>query len=297
MFAVLGDIEFTLLTSFEALEGTFGTDYAEHARVKGKPGLQFIGDQLDEYSITLVFHRQYCDPQTRVAAINQARIAHQALAFVLGNGDYKGYFVISAITSTTQMMDARGALQSVQLQVTLREFTGDPKNPLKPPAIQGNLPGVAALQKSALNAGGLGGMVRSAAGYARQVQSALQTASNVVRVARQMTDNPVAALTRIPGVLTSLGNVAEPLAKSIPALGALTSYLPETVQLARAAGESATFVKNAISALERIDKNNPVNLPAALDTVANTVGSAVTTMDKVSPNLSQLTSRIMTRSL
>lgn len=41
MFAVLGDIEFDLITYWDGFEATFGVDYAEHARIGGKPGLQF----------------------------------------------------------------------------------------------------------------------------------------------------------------------------------------------------------------------------------------------------------------
>ncbi|EQU87532.1 phage tail protein, partial [Escherichia coli] len=51
MFAVLGDIEFELITYWDGFEATFGVDYAEHARIGGKPGLQFVGDRLDEIQI------------------------------------------------------------------------------------------------------------------------------------------------------------------------------------------------------------------------------------------------------
>ncbi len=53
MFAVLGDIEFELITYWDGFEATFGVDYAEHARIEGKPGLQFVGDKLDEIQISL----------------------------------------------------------------------------------------------------------------------------------------------------------------------------------------------------------------------------------------------------
>lgn len=60
MFAVLGDIEFELITYWDGFEATFGVDYAEHARIEGKPGLQFVGDRLDEIQISLVLHQHYC---------------------------------------------------------------------------------------------------------------------------------------------------------------------------------------------------------------------------------------------
>ncbi|HFV8933106.1 TPA: phage tail protein, partial [Escherichia coli] len=60
MFAVLGDIEFELITYWDGFEATSGVDYAEHARIGSKPGLQFVGDRLDEIQISLVFHQHYC---------------------------------------------------------------------------------------------------------------------------------------------------------------------------------------------------------------------------------------------
>ena len=102
MFAVLGDIEFELITYWDGFEATFGVDYAEHARIGGKPGLQFVGDRLDEIQITLVFHQHYCVPDVELARLRTAMKAHQALALVFGNGDYRGWFVITDVTATSE---------------------------------------------------------------------------------------------------------------------------------------------------------------------------------------------------
>lgn len=48
MFALLGDVQFDLITYFDGFESQFGADFAEHALIEGKPRLQFIGDKLDE---------------------------------------------------------------------------------------------------------------------------------------------------------------------------------------------------------------------------------------------------------
>ena len=85
MFAVLGDIEFELITYWDGFEVTFGVDYAEHPRIEGKPGLQFVGDKLDEIQISLVFHQHYCVPDVELARLRTAMKAHQALALVFGN--------------------------------------------------------------------------------------------------------------------------------------------------------------------------------------------------------------------
>lgn len=142
MFAVLGDIEFELITYWDGFEATFGVDYAEHARIGGKPGLQFVGDRLDEIQITLVFHQHYCVPDVELARLRTAMKAHQALALVFGNGDYRGWFVITDVTATSEQTDSTGNVLAVSATVSLREYTGDPKNPLQPPAIRTKLPGV-----------------------------------------------------------------------------------------------------------------------------------------------------------
>lgn len=132
MFAVLGDIEFELITYWDGFEATFGVDYAEHARIGGKPGLQFVGDRLDEIQITLVFHQHYCVPDVELARLRTAMKAHQALALVFGNGDYRGWFVITDVTATSEQTDSTGNVLAVSATVSLREYTGDPKNPLQP---------------------------------------------------------------------------------------------------------------------------------------------------------------------
>ena len=139
MFAVLGDIEFELITYWDGFEATFGVDYAEHARIGGKPGLQFVGDRLDEIQITLVFHQHYCVPDVELARLRTAMKAHQALALVFGNGDYRGWFVITDVTATSEQTDSTGNVLAVSATVSLREYTGDPKNPLQPPAIRTKL--------------------------------------------------------------------------------------------------------------------------------------------------------------
>lgn len=127
MFAVLGDIEFELITYWDGFEATFGVDYAEHARIGGKPGLQFVGDRLDEIQITLVFHQHYCVPDVELARLRTAMKAHQALALVFGNGDYRGWFVITDVTATSEQTDSTGNVLAVSATVSLREYTGDPK--------------------------------------------------------------------------------------------------------------------------------------------------------------------------
>ena len=72
MFALLGDVQFDLITYFDGFESQFGADYAEHPLIEGKPRLQFVGDKLDEIRIQLAFHLHYCDPEAELAKLKDA---------------------------------------------------------------------------------------------------------------------------------------------------------------------------------------------------------------------------------
>ena len=219
MFAVLGDIEFELITYWDGFEATFGVDYAEHARIGGKPGLQFVGDRLDEIQITLVFHQHYCVPDVELARLR----------------------------TTT------GNVLAVSATVSLREYTGDPKNPLQPPAIRTKLPGVGAVSGAIPSPSGVAQFIRNGVNYAKQAQSVLQTTISAVRVTQKMKDNPVVALTRVPGLMSGLGNISGALGKSVPAFNALSESMPDAISLARTASEAATYVQQAQSALSGVD--------------------------------------------
>ncbi|MCD1124999.1 phage tail protein [Jinshanibacter sp. LJY008] len=294
MFAVLGDIEFELITYWDGFEATFGVDYAEHARIEGKPGLQFIGDKLDEIQISLVFHQHYCVPDVELARLRTAMKAHQALALVFGNGDYRGWFVITDVTATSEQTDSTGNVLAVNATASLREYIGDPKNPLKPPAIRAQVPGTGAVSSAVPSPSGVAQYVRDGVNYAKQAQSVLQTTMSAVRIAQKMKDNPTVALTRVPGLMSGLGNISGSLGSSIPAFNALAESMPDAVSLARSTGEAASYVQQAQSALNGVDGSN---IAAALDAVSGQLNSASTTFTRMSPGLSTMAARIMARSV
>lgn len=292
MFAVLGDIEFELITYWDGFEATFGTDYAEHPRIEGKPGLQFIGDQLDEIQISLVFHQHYCVPDAELARLKKAQKAHQALALVFGNGDYRGWFVITSVTATSEQTDSTGSVLALNASVTLREYIGDPKNPLKPPAIKSPVPVAGAVSSAIPSPSGVAQLVRDGVNYAKKAQSMLQTTMSAVRIAQKMKDNPAVALTRVPGLLSGLGSMSGALGQSVPALRELTASMPDVASLARATGEAVSYVQQAQSTLRDVDGNN---IAAALDAVSGQLDSAGSTFNRMSPGLSTLAAKIMTR--
>uniref|UniRef100_UPI0011BA9470 phage tail protein n=1 Tax=Salmonella enterica TaxID=28901 RepID=UPI0011BA9470 len=245
-------------------------------------------------SITLVFHQHYCVPDVELARLRTAMKAHQALALVFGNGDYRGWFVITDVTATSEQTDSTGNVLAVSATVSLREYTGDPKNTLQPPAIRTKLPGVGAVSGAIPSPSGVAQFIRNGVNYAKQAQSVLQTTISAVRVTQKMKDNPVVALTRVPGLMSGLGNISGALGKSVPAFNALSESMPDAISLARTASEAVTYVQQAQSALSGVDKRN---IAGALDTVSGQLNAAGTAFNRMSPGLSAMAARILTRSV
>ncbi|EAZ9183235.1 chemotaxis protein [Salmonella enterica subsp. salamae] len=142
MYAVLGEIEFDVVAYWDGFDNTMGVDYASHARIEGKPGVQFIGDKLDKITLQFSFHSQFCQPATALNRLREAMTAHQAMALVFGNGDYRGWFVITDLTTSHQHTDPYGNVIALSGSLSLQEYTGDPKNPLLPPAITTQEPNI-----------------------------------------------------------------------------------------------------------------------------------------------------------
>lgn len=304
MFALLGDVQFDLITYFDGFESQFGADYAEHPLIEGKPRLQFVGDKLDEIRIQLAFHLHYCDPEAELAKLKDALAAHQAMALVLGNGDYKGWFVLTDVQATSKHTDKAGTLIALEASITLREFVGDKKNPLQPPAVQPKLPPAAAKALPASQTAGVATLasgaaavrdnIRQAVTYANQAQSALRVAVDAARVAQKLRDNPLAALGRVPSLLTGMKQVAGPLENLSPTLASLTSQLPEASSILRASNNALGAVRNAQGALSAVSAGT---VTGRIDYVAGQLSAASGALESAAPSISKLAGKVVTRTI
>lgn len=304
MFALLGDVQFDLITYFDGFESQFGADYAEHPLIEGKPRLQFVGDKLDEIRIQLAFHLHYCDPEAELAKLKDALAAHQAMALVLGNGDYKGWFVLTDVQATSKHTDKAGTLIALEASITLREFVGDKKNPLQPPAVQPKLPPAAAKALPASQTAGVATLasgtaavrdnIRQAVTYANQAQSALRVAVDAARLAQKLRDNPLAALGRVPSLLTGMKQVAGPLENLSPALASLTSQLPEAAGILRASNNALGAVRNAQGALSAVSAGT---VTGRIDYLAGQLSTATGALESAAPSISKLAGKVVTRTI
>ena len=100
MFALLGEIIFVTLTSFEGFRSSSDYRYAEHQVVEARPRLQWLAQELQKISLEMGFHVAFTNPATQMNQLRAAGEDHQARALVFGNGVHRGYFVIDSIDET-----------------------------------------------------------------------------------------------------------------------------------------------------------------------------------------------------
>ena len=124
MFAQLGEIQFDLITYFDGINDNISYNYTEHPRINNKPLLQFMGENLQEFTIKINLHSSFCTPEDEILKIRMAAQIGQPLKFIKGNGEYLGAFVIADIQKTTEQTTSVGDLISVQTEIRLKEYAG-----------------------------------------------------------------------------------------------------------------------------------------------------------------------------
>lgn len=129
MFAQLGnDLKFNLITSFNGLSENNSYNFVEHSRINQKPILQYLGENLQTFSIKMNFNLQFCNPTKTLVLLKNLAKQGTPLKYIKGNGEYVGIFAITDISSTTEQTDSNGNLIGVQADISLKEYTGKVKD-------------------------------------------------------------------------------------------------------------------------------------------------------------------------
>lgn len=299
-FAVLGDIEFNLITYLSGFEAQFGADYAEHNLINGKPRLQFTADRLDEIKIALFFHAAYCNPTAELARLKQAMLLHKAMSLVLGNGEYKGRFVLTEIGAISEFCDSLGNLYQLRAHINLKEFVevADKKQP-NGPAVNPAKPNdkavatVAGAKADPRNQSQLGEFARTASGALKQATTATSAVMGIVSVARSMT-NPLAALSQVGGLTQVLGNCSNALGNAFPAL---QTVLPSKAYLADATAAVSAAMPYVSAAQIAVAGASSGSIFTALGTVNTAMTAAQTQLNIAKPGVTRLDGEIATRKI
>jgi phage protein U len=136
MFALLGEIYFEVIGSPEIFESSRRFDYAEHRVVEDRPRLQWLAAELESITLAMLFHTSFTDPAVQLAALLAAADDHQARALVLGNGVFRGFFVVEAVATSDIQLGADAAPVAIRIRTRLREWAPgselDPAAPTRP---------------------------------------------------------------------------------------------------------------------------------------------------------------------
>lgn len=122
MYAQFGNIKFEALKGFDDFQNNRSTNYAEHAVIDGRPKLQRVGTNLQEVSITISFHKTFCDPEVEFLALDNYRESGEAQSLVYGNGLVLGKFVITSVSKRINQTTANGDYVHITVDLNLKEF-------------------------------------------------------------------------------------------------------------------------------------------------------------------------------
>ncbi len=84
----------------------------------------------------MLFHASFTDPAAQLAALLAAANDHQARALVLGNGVFRGYFVVGSVATSDIQLGADAAPVAIRVRAGLREWApGSEFDPAAPPRL------------------------------------------------------------------------------------------------------------------------------------------------------------------
>lgn len=291
-WGILGDIEFEVLSHPSAQSERTTADYAEHARIQGKPKLEWIGEGLDELSLEIGLHVAVGDPEARVRQLKKAKSDHDPLPYVLGSGDFRGIYLITALDVTTRKTDNLGRLYAALVSLTLREYTGKYTKPLPVPlGLRNNLQSNAAglpLEKVVAGTRPLVTTAQQVLGYARTAGSLIRSGLEIYQGARELIANPILLLERIPAVMNASRQVLGPLVGFQESAGILDS----AGDLVRLGFDVGGDVNQAITALNGVDSGS---VTGQFTYATSRMEQAMERMDNAAPRLANLAADVLTR--
>lgn len=289
MFAVLGTIEFTVAGGISGMEQIGSADWAEHARIQGKPLLEWIGEGLDEITLTIELHPLLGDPAERLRLLRQAKSQHEPLAFVMGSGDYLGPYVITRISNAIRRATAVGQVVASTVQVSLREYTGA----FTRKVIHQGLLDPASGGTSVLGSPGLLSSMIPIPSATQMAIGHAKSAGNVLRAGKSLYEavkggNASTILGQVPQLLGVTARAIEPL----QGLSDVAGLLDDGADLSRLGDDVLGNVMGSRSSLDPVDMSNIVDRFAAS---RESLDKAVTVMGSASKRLAGLAADVLTR--
>jgi len=291
MFAILGDIEFTVAGGISGMEQSGSADWAEHSRIQGKPLLEWIGEGLDQCNLTIELHPMLGDPEERLRALRRAKSKHEPLALVMGSGEYLGAYVIRDISNAIRRSTAQGQINAATVQVSLAEYTGAfTRRAPRPGLLDSALTGTPA---AAAGSPGLISRLTPSPSTTQLVIGHAKTAGNMLKAGQNLYEtvrsgNASMILGQVPQLLGVTARAIEPL----QGLTAAAGLLDDGSDLARLGEDVLSSVTGARSSLSPVDLGNIVDRFSAS---RESLGQALTKLDGAGTRLAGLAAQVLTR--
>ena len=130
MIGYFGKVKFEAsdqhVRTFRSFTGKQSGAYAVHNILDGKQKLQYVGQNLQERSLTIRLASDIWPPHgqgTRQEIRNLSNMVNsgRAWALVLGDTSY-GYFVLEGMTEDETRFDGRGNMTAATMTLQLREY-------------------------------------------------------------------------------------------------------------------------------------------------------------------------------
>ena len=127
VWGLLGNIQFQLSEAPTRLGVTESTNFVKIPRIEQKPALQWTGDELRQLKFEFRFNVSWCNPSDQLRRLQDARISRQPMDLIVGEGEFRGYYLIQKIEAQVEQTDAEGNLLWVSVPVSLTETTDAPE--------------------------------------------------------------------------------------------------------------------------------------------------------------------------
>lgn len=277
-WAILGDFEFDIITSPQTYSDRTGTVWSEHALIKGKPQLEYSGDELDEIQLVIKLHANLTDTYKQIEALKRIQKQHKPLPFVLGDGIHKGYFVIVSIDNNHEKTLPGGKSRVATLSITLKEYPGTPQTESPNSALLGDV----ATYIDAQTRSELKNTLQSVTSQAKLALNLLKTGVDAYQTAKA---DPFLALQSLGNLLSFTEQVA------IPLTDISLSDIQEASSLVLAAKLAVTNAQDAVSYL----KDDSLAVLSRIDAACSLMQSASATMEKEQDSLINLAVNVITR--
>lgn len=122
MFCQLGNIIFTIPFGINTYQKTDATAYAQHDIIGGKPVLQPTANELEEISIAISLHAEFCNVAQTIASLKANKDSFEVLPFLFGDGRYSGDYVITNIDESYDDAFEDGTPIRATVNLTLKEY-------------------------------------------------------------------------------------------------------------------------------------------------------------------------------